>query len=195
MNNSGYDLEKDIERVVYRKEQILDRVEKLAGELDRFLRNELTVREMWNRPPIAVCILRGAAVFMADLTRKMDVPIEYDFMAISSYQDATEPGEVRVIKDLDRSIHDRIVLVIEDIIDTGETMNHILRGFEARDPRCVKVCSLIDKVARRKVDLEAHFTGFTMEEDLFIVGYGMDYAGRYRNLPYIGVLKKGLIEE
>ncbi len=195
MKNYRYDLEDHIDRVIYREEEIQERVEDLADRVDQSIRAEMSREEIWERPPIAVCILRGASVFMADLTRKMEVPIEYDFMAISSYRDATEPGEVRVIKDLERSINGRTVLIIEDIIDTGETLSHIRRGLEARAPRSIKVCSLINKVSRRTVDLTIDYSGFKMEEDLFIVGYGMDYAGRYRNLPFIGVLKEEWIDQ
>jgi len=190
-----YDLERDIDRVIYTKEAIQSRVATLSREIDNVLREEMSAEEIWERPPIAVCVLRGAAVFMADLTRSMEVPIEYDFLAISSYRDATEPGEVRLLKDLDRSIHNRAVLLIEDIVDTGETLNHILRGFRARQPRSLRVCALVNKRSRRKKDIQIDFSGFEMQEDLFIVGYGMDYAGKYRNLPYVGVLKEGLIEK
>lgn len=167
----------------------------MARDVDEAIREEMSKEEIWERPPVAICILRGAAVFMSDLTRSMEVPIEYDFMEISSYQDATEPGEVRVVKDLERSIHERAVLVVEDIVDTGETLHNVLRGLQARDPRSIRVCALIDKVSRRKVDLDVDYTGFRMEKDSFIVGYGMDYAGKYRNLPFIGTLKEEMIQE
>lgn len=195
MNRYVYDLEDNIDRIIYTEEQIERCVSGLAQKIDDSIRQELTLEEIWERPPIAICILRGASVFMADLTRRMEVPIEYDFMSISSYGDATEPGEVRVIKDLDRSINKRMVLVVEDIVDTGETLNHIIRGLKAKNPRTLKVCTLIDKKYRRRVNVDLDFKGFEMAEDLFIVGYGMDYAGKYRNLPYIGILREELIDQ
>jgi len=195
MSNHRYDLETDIDRTIYTEEEIQNRVKELAGEVDDYLEKEMSRREIWKRPPIAVCILRGASVFMADLTRYMEVPIEYDFMSVSTYGDATEPGEVRVLKDLDRSINDRIVIVVEDIVDTGETLHHLLKAFSARTPRQLKVSALLDKSSRRKKDVDIDFKGFDLEEDLFLVGYGMDYAGKYRNLPFIGTLKKELTEQ
>ena len=195
MRKYKYDLEDHIDKVLYSEEQIRDKVQKMVRSVDSTIRKEMSKEEIWNRPPVAICILRGAAVFMSDLTRLMEVPIEYDFMEISSYKDATEPGEVRVVKDLERSIHERIVLVVEDIVDTGETLRNVLRGLRTRDPRSIRTCALIDKISRRKVDLDVDFTGFTMDKDSFIVGYGMDYAGKYRNLPFIGTLKEELIQE
>lgn len=195
MNPYKYDLEDDIQRVVYTEQQIQNRVSEMAREMDKDIHSRLGSEDIWERPPIAICILRGAAVFMADLTRRIQAPVEYDFMSISSYRDATEPGEVRVIKDLERSITNRVVIVIEDIIDTGETLNHVLRGLKAKNPRSVIVCTLIDKISRRSVDLDIDFNGFTLEEDLFIVGYGMDYAGKYRNLPFIGILNEEMIDK
>ncbi len=195
MSNHKYDLKKDIDRKIYTRDEIQKRVKQLAKEVDGYLESKMSREEIWARPPIAVCILRGASVFMADLTRYMEVPIEYDFMSVSTYGDATEPGEVRVLKDLDRSINGRVVIVVEDIVDTGETLHHLLKGFEARTPREVKVSALLDKSSRRKKDVEIDFKGFDLKEDLFLVGYGMDYAGKYRNLPFIGTLKKELTEQ
>lgn len=195
MSNHKYDLKTDIGRKIYTRNEIQKRVKQLAKEVDGYLESKMSREEIWARPPIAVCILRGASVFMADLTRYMEVPIEYDFMSVSTYGDATEPGEVRVLKDLDRSINGRVVIVVEDIVDTGETLHHLLKGFEARTPREVKVSALLDKSSRRKKDVEIDFKGFDLKEDLFLVGYGMDYAGKYRNLPFIGTLKKELTEQ
>ena len=195
MSNHRYDLKTDIDRKIYTTDEIQKRVKQVAKEVDGYLESKMSREEIWARPPIAVCILRGASVFMADLTRYMEVPIEYDFMSVSTYGDATEPGEVRVLKDLDRSINGRVVIVVEDIVDTGETLHHLLKGFEARTPREVKVSALLDKSSRRKKDVEIDFKGFDMKEDLFLVGYGMDYAGKYRNLPFIGTLKKELTEQ
>ncbi len=194
MTDHKYNIETDIDRIIYTEEEIQKRVKELAREVDNYIESTIGKEEIWKRPPIAVCILRGASVFMADLTRSMEVPIEYDFISVSTYGDATEPGEVRVLKDLDRSITNRIVLIVEDIVDTGETLHHLLKSFQARNPRSVKITTLLDKSSRRKKDIAIDFTGFDLAEDLFLVGYGMDYAGKYRNLPFIGTLKEELME-
>jgi len=142
-----------------------------------------------------VGILKGAIPFLADLIRAIDLPLEYDFMSVSSYRNGTSPGEVRILKDLDRSIAKRDVLIVEDIVDTGNTLDHILRLFRARSPASLRVCTLIDKPVRREVDVEVHYVGFTIPEDVFVVGYGLDYAELYRNLPFIGVLRREIYEE
>ena len=146
-------------------------------------------RDSQGRPPLLVCVLHGALVFMADLVRQIPTEIEYDFICVSSYGNETSPGEVRLIKDLERPIKGRDVLIVEDIIDTGNTIAYLQRGFAAHDPTSIRICTLIDKVARREIQVEVNYAGFLLEEDAFIVGYGMDYGELYRNLPYIGLLK------
>lgn len=138
--------------------------------------------------PILVGILRGAVVFLADLMREMTISATVDFMAIASYGDTTaSSGEVRLLKDLDESIEGRDVLVVEDIIDSGRTLQFLLNTLKVRRPRTLRVCALLDKPSRRVVDLSADYVGFEIP-DLFVVGYGLDWAGRFRNLPYIAVL-------
>ena len=144
---------------------------------------------------LVVGILKGAMPFMADLIRAINLPLEYDLMSVSSYRNGTSPGEVRILKDLDRSIHGRDVLLVEDIVDTGNTLDHILRLFRARSPASIRVCTLLDKPYRREVDVPVHYVGFILPEDVFVVGYGLDFAELYRNLPFIGVLKKEIYEE
>jgi len=182
----------DIERVVIPAERIRERVHELGEEIARDYRERGFARDPKGRPLLAVGILKGAAIFLADLVRAMEIPVEYDFMAVSSYRNGTSPGEVRILKDLDRPLFQRDVLVVEDIVDTGATLDHILRRLRARGPASLRVCTLLDKPARRQVEVQVDYVGFTLSQDIFVVGYGLDYAERYRNLPFIGVLKQEL---
>lgn len=137
---------------------------------------------------LLIGVLKGAVFFLADLMRQIDLPCEVDFMAVSSYGSATESsGVVRIIKDLEQSIEDRHVLIVEDIIDSGLTLQYLLRNLGARNPASVEVVSLLTKPERRKVDLEPHYVGFEIP-DKFVVGYGLDHAERYRNLPFVAAL-------
>jgi len=134
-------------------------------------------------------------MFYADLLRAMSIPVEMDFMAISSYgAGAKSSGEVKLIKDLDRKIEGRDVVIVEDIIDSGYTLSYLKRMLYSRKPASVKICALLDKYARRVVPIEADFKGFDIEDE-FVIGYGLDYAERYRNLPYIGILKRSVYEK
>lgn len=141
-----------------------------------------------NDPPLLVGVLKGSLVFLADLMRYMPIPVSYDFVAISSYGVETRTsGVVRLLKDLDTSIADRHVLVVEDILDTGLTLSYLLELLHTRNPASLKVCTLLRKPARQKVAVPVDYCGFDIP-DQFVVGYGLDYAERYRNLPFIGVL-------
>lgn len=146
------------------------------------------------RVPLLVSVLKGAVYFVADLSRAISIPIAMDFMAITSYGSAPgASGAVRLIKDLDEEISGRHVLLVEDIIDTGLTAAYLLRILGARDPASLRICTLLDKTARRIVDtLPIHYRGFEIP-DVFVVGYGLDYRQLYRNLPYIGVLRPDLV--
>jgi len=136
-----------------------------------------------------VCILKGGVIFMADLLRQITVPVKIEFMAVSSYGNSTSSsGIVRILKDLDTSIEGKDVLLVEDIVDTGLTLRYITEYLRGRKPRSLKICTMLDKPSRRKVDVEIHYKGFEIP-DKFVIGYGLDYAGLYRNLPYIGVLE------
>lgn len=137
-----------------------------------------------------VCVLKGAFVFLADLIRAMDVFLKVDFIACSSYGSSTESsGVVRILKDLDYPVEGKHVLLIEDIVDTGLTLNYILSLLKERRPKTLKVCALLDKPERRVVPVKIDYLGFKIPNE-FVVGYGLDYNGQYRNLPFIGVLKK-----
>ncbi|MBI3971288.1 MAG: hypoxanthine phosphoribosyltransferase [Chloroflexi bacterium] len=138
--------------------------------------------------PVLVGILRGSIMFLADLLRYLDMPLEIDFLAISSYVGRDSSGVVRLLKDLDRSITGKHVVLVEDIIDTGLTLNYVLRILRARAPASLEVCSLLDKPARRLVEQQIKYVGFHIP-DVFVVGYGLDYNQRYRNLPFIGSLR------
>jgi len=163
------------------REEISTRVRELAEQISR---------DYAGCEPILVGILRGAVVFLADLMREMTISATIDFMAISTYGDATtSSGEVRLLKDLDESIEGRDVLVVEDIVDSGRTLQFLLNTLRVRRPRSLKVCALLDKPSRRVVDLSADYVGFQIP-DLFVIGYGLDWAGRFRNLPYIAVLSE-----
>ena len=145
------------------------------------------------RDLLLIGVLKGAVFFMADLMRHLTVACEVDFMAISSYGDATDSsGIVRILKDLDISIEGRDVLVVEDIIDSGLTLSYLIRNLESREPASLEVCALLTKPSRREIDVPVRYVGFEIPNK-FVVGYGLDFAERYRNLPYVGVLDEHLL--
>jgi hypoxanthine phosphoribosyltransferase len=145
------------------------------------------------RDLLLVGVLKGAVFFMADLMRHLTVACEVDFMAISSYGDATDSsGIVRILKDLDINIEGRDVLVVEDIIDSGLTLSYLMRNLESREPASLEVCALLTKPSRREIDVPVRYVGFEIPNK-FVVGYGLDFAERYRNLPYVGVLDEHLL--
>ncbi len=165
--------------VVLSREEIAERVGQLGAEI---------ARDYAGREPVMVGILKGMFVFMADLVRAIPIPLVVDFMAISRYgPTAKTKGVVRIVKDLDLSITGRHVLFVEDIIDTGMTLNYILRTLSSRRPASLNICTLVDVPRRRLIDLPIQYKGFTLEEG-FLVGYGLDSRERYRNLPYLGLL-------
>jgi hypoxanthine phosphoribosyltransferase len=170
----------DIAQVLITADQIQDKVAELAKELTEAYRG---------KDLLLVGVLKGAFMFMADLARGIQLPIEFDFMAVSSYGSSTKSsGVVRILKDLDYEITGRHVLLVEDIIDSGLTISYLLRYLEARQPASLEICSLFWKRGEQAVPLEVRYPGFEIPP-VFVVGYGLDYAERYRNLPYIGVLK------
>jgi hypoxanthine phosphoribosyltransferase len=145
------------------------------------------------RDLLLIGVLKGAVFFMADLMRHLTVACEVDFMAISSYGDATDSsGIVRILKDLDINIEGRDVLVVEDIIDSGLTLSYLIRNLESREPASLEVCALLTKPSRREIDVPVRYVGFEIPNK-FVVGYGLDFAERYRNLPYVGVLDEHLL--
>ena len=170
----------DIERVLFTEEQIQQRVRELGQTL---------TTDYTGKDPIVVCILKGASFFYTDLCRQIKGNIYMDFIAVTSYGvDSKTSGVVRLIKDLDKSITNRHVLIVEDIIDSGLTLSYLKDLFSSRKPASIKTVCLLDKNGRRKCEIAADYCGFFMP-DAFVVGYGLDYADHYRNLPYIGVLK------
>jgi hypoxanthine phosphoribosyltransferase len=146
-------------------------------------------RDYADRDLLLICVLKGAVFFLSDLMRHIDVPCEVDFMAVASYGSATDSsGVVRILKDLDEPIEGRHVLIVEDIVDSGLTLNYLLRNLKARRPASLEVCALLTKPERRKVDLPARYIGFEIP-NRFAIGYGLDHAERYRNLPYVAALE------
>lgn len=169
-----------IEHKLFTEEQIAARVNALGAQISL---------DYQGLDLLLVGVLRGVAVFMGDLVRAITVPLEVDFIAISSYGTSTRSsGVVRLLKDLDENVTGRHVLVVEDIIDTGLTLSYLMRTLLERRPASLEICTLLDKPARRLVDVPVKYSGFTIP-DKFVVGYGLDYAQKYRNLPFIGVLK------
>jgi len=164
-----------------------DRIREKTAELGRKLTEDYR-----GKNPLLICVLKGGLMFLADLMREIRIPVEIDFMAVSSYGDATESsGVVRILMDLDRNIGGRHVLIVEDIIDTGRTLNYIIENLRTRGPASIKVCTLLDKPARRILDIPIDYVGFEIP-DRFVIGYGLDYGEIYRNLPFVGVLKREL---
>lgn len=170
----------DIEKVLYSEEVIAEKVRELGA---------LISRDFEGKNPMFVGVLKGSFVFMADLMRSIDIPCRIEFMAVSSYGNKSETtGAVKITKDLNTDIEGQHVLIIEDILDSGLTLNYLINYLKVRNPASVKICTLLDKPERRKAEVKPEYTGFTIP-DYFVVGYGLDYAEKYRNLPYIGVLK------
>jgi hypoxanthine phosphoribosyltransferase len=172
----------DIAEVLFSEEQLKARVAALGAQITQDYQG---VKEQI----FCVGILKGAAVFYTDLVRAIDLPVQFDFLIASSYGNSTTTtGSVKILKDLDYDIEGKHLLVIEDVIDSGTTMHYLLKYFRARKPKSVKLCALLNKPSRRTAEVSIDYCGFTIP-DKFIVGYGLDYAEKYRNLPYIGVLK------
>jgi hypoxanthine phosphoribosyltransferase len=170
----------DVEEILLDGQTVANRVAELGAELSA---------DYAGRDPVLVSVLKGALIFLADLMRAMDLPTSIDLMEVSSYGAATETsGQVRILKDLSKPIEGRDVIVVEDIIDTGLTLNYLLGYLADRRPASIKIVCLLDKPARRLAEINIDYRGFTIP-DRFVIGYGLDYDERYRNLPYIGVLK------
>jgi hypoxanthine phosphoribosyltransferase len=160
------------------------------AELGREISEDYAGRDL-----LLLGVLKGAVFFMADLMRHLTVPCEIDFMAISSYGASTDSsGVVRILKDLDINIEGRHVLIVEDIIDSGLTLSYLVRNLESREPATLEICALLTKPERREIDVPVRYTGFEIPNK-FVIGYGLDFAERYRNLPYVGVLHEELIPE
>ena len=173
-------MDQDILKVLLSEEEIKARVQELGDRLyDRFK----------DKNPMFVGVLNGCFIFMADLVRAAQLKSEVEFIGLSSYKNATKSsGSVQITRDLQRDINGRDIIVVEDILDSGNTLSFLLKNLSARNPASIRLCTLLDKPERRKANINADYVGARVE-DKFIVGYGLDYAERYRNLPYIGVLK------
>jgi hypoxanthine phosphoribosyltransferase len=178
------ELEAAVGQVLIDEEALARRITELAEEVST---------DYADRDLLLIGVLKGAVFFMADLMRQITVPCEVDFMAISSYGGSTDSsGVVRILKDLDINIRDRDVLVVEDIIDSGLTLQYLMRNLSSREPASLEVCALLTKPARREIEVPVRYVGFEIPNH-FVIGYGLDYAERYRNLPYVGVLNERLI--
>ena len=183
---SQTDVERGVGEVLIEEDALQARIRELGGEIS----GDYAGREL-----LLVGVLKGAVFFMADLMRALTVPCEIDFMAISSYGAATDSsGVVRILKDLDINIEGRHVLIVEDIIDSGLTLSYLVRTLEAREPASLEVCALLTKPERRQIDVEVRYVGFEIP-NRFVIGYGLDFAERYRNLPYVGVLNPRVLPE
>ena len=170
----------NVARVLISEEELQRRVAELAAEVSA---------DYGGMNPLLICVLKGGYMFLSDLTRALTIPHGIDFMAISSYGDATESsGVVRILKDLESDISGRHAVVVEDIIDTGQTIAYILENLRVRQPASLRICTLLSKPARREVELDVRYLGFEIPNE-FVIGYGLDYAQHYRNLRFVGVLK------
>ena len=173
-------LEKAIQEVLFSEEQLAKRVDEIASAIEK---------DYEGQEIMLISVLRGSFVFMADLCRRIDLPCTIDFMSVSSYGSGTSSsGQVQITKDLSSDISDKHIIVVEDILDSGNTLSYLLKILEQRNPASIRLCTLLDKPDRRVKQVEVHYSGFTIP-DAFVVGYGLDYAEQYRNLPYIGILK------
>lgn len=176
-------MHENLEKIIFTENQIKERVAELGAQI---------TKDYDGKEIVAVGILKGAIVFFTDLVREIKLPVQFDFMAVSSYGAGTKTsGTVRLLKDIDTDIENKHVIIIEDIVDSGLTLKYLKENFEHRKAASVKLCVLMDKPSGRQTPITVDYVGFTVP-DVFIIGYGVDYAGRYRNLPYIGTLKQGL---
>lgn len=173
-------MEQDIERILFSAEELAERTRAMAEEINR---------DYAGKEPLLVSVLRGSFIFMADLVRQIRLPCTVDFMAVSSYGKSTvSSGAVQITKDLSEDIFHKDLIIVEDILDSGNTLNYLMKTLLARNPASIRLCALLDKPERRKVPVHIDYRGFEIPDE-FVVGYGLDYAERYRNLPYIGILK------
>ena len=179
-SNRSEELSANIREILFSTEQIEERVRAMGAQISK---------DYAGRNPLLVGVLKGVLFFMADLLRSISIPVEVDFMAVSSYSpEAREKGLVRLVKDLEISIVDRHVLFVEDVVDTGLTLNYLLQNLRSRKPSSLEVCTLFNKSQHRLINLPIKYEGFELP-DLFVVGYGLDYRERYRNLPFVGLMK------
>lgn len=175
----------DIKKILIEEKELQAKVAELGAKI---------TEDYKDKDLLIVCVLKGAVVFVSDLIRKVNLPLDIDFMAISSYGANTKSsGVVRILKDLNVSIEGKHVLVVEDIIDSGLTLAYLMENLKSRGPASVEICTILDKIERRTISLDIKYTGFQVPDE-FVVGYGLDYAEKYRNLPYIAVLKEEIYQ-
>jgi hypoxanthine phosphoribosyltransferase len=186
LRNTYGSIANDIQQVIYTKDEIQQRVEQIGQAISR---------DYLGRNPLIVGVLKGVLFFMADLLRNISVPVEIDFIAVSSYSpESRDQGYVRMVKDLDIPIYNRHILFVEDVIDTGLTLNYILQNLRARQPATLEVCVLFNKPEHRLIDFPIKYKGFDLP-DQFVVGYGLDYKEKYRNLPFLGSLQPSVFQK
>ena len=178
-------MRRDIERILISEEEIQKKVAEMGKKISQDFRD---------KDPLFVGVLKGCFIFMADLFREVTIPGSVDFMAVSSYGNGTSTtGAVKINKDLSQDIENRDVIIVEDILDSGVTLSYLTKYLQNRNPSSICIATLLDKPARRRADVQAKYVGFTVP-DAFVVGYGLDYAEKYRNLPFIGILKPDIYE-
>lgn len=174
-------MEECVKKVLIDEETLQKKVRELGAQI---------TKDYEGKDLLVVCILKGAVMFVSDLVKRIDLPLEIDFMAVSSYGNSTKSsGVVRILKDLNKEINGRDILIVEDIIDSGLTLSYLVDNLKSRNPNSVEICTLLDKPENRKANLNAKYVGFLVPDE-FVVGYGLDYAEKYRNIPYIAVLKE-----
>ena len=179
-------LNNDIQSVLYSEEQLRQRVCEMGAQITKDYQGKDKI--------LLVSVLKGSYIFMADLSRAIDLPVTIDFMVVSSYGNGTSTtGAVRINKDLSRDIEGKNVIIVEDILDSGVTLNYLTKYLENRKPASITIATLMDKPERRRAEVNAKYVGFVIP-DAFVVGYGLDYAEEYRNLPYVGILKPEVYE-
>ncbi|MGL5151989.1 MAG: hypoxanthine phosphoribosyltransferase [Clostridium sp.] len=179
-------MREDIKEVLFTEEVLQQRITEIAEKINE---------EYRGKQLLVVGVLKGSVLFAADLIKKITIPCEIDFMAVSSYGNSTETsGVVRILKDLDHSIENKHILLVEDIVDSGVTLSYLLKYLQARKASSIEIVSLLNKPARRRAEIDVKYIGFDVPDE-FIVGYGIDYAEKYRNLPYIGILKREVYEK
>lgn len=177
----------EIEKILLSRDDIRIKVQELGKKITKDYKGKENI--------LLIGVLKGAVIFMADLIRSIDLPLSVDFMAVSSYGNSTESsGIVRILKDLDYTVEGKNILIVEDIIDSGLTLSYICSILKSRKPASIKICALLDKPSRRKTDLKVDYLGFEIP-DSFVVGYGLDYGEKYRNLPYVCILKSDVISK
>ena len=174
----------DIKEVLYSKEQIAEVTKKLGKQI---------TKDFEGKNPLVVCVLKGAVMFTTDIIREIDTYLELDFMDVSSYAGAESTGKVKITQDIKSDVSGRPVIFMEDIIDTGRTLQRLVELFKHRNAKSVKICTLLDKPERRVEGVKPDYVGFEVPNE-FVVGYGLDFAGRYRNLGYVGILKPEVYE-